>query len=126
MSRVLSIVPFVLLVACEGGRPPPLEDFVRAAPDASVEAGPMRRAHGGSACARDSGAPTEPKFARYAQVSAPGAIEAVAIGDVTGDGRADVVATAFDDQAVYVFAQGELGLVPPVRHHAGWGARARL
>jgi hypothetical protein len=62
-------------------------------------------------------------FLPYVAISLPAAPDAVAVGDVTGDGRDDVVATTGSDSdpadefQLFVLAQGPDGLLqPPVRY----------
>ena len=66
---------------------------------------------------------TDGLFDPYVAISLPSEPDAVAIGDVTGDGRADVVATtgysgsALNDFQLFVLAQGADGLLQaPVRY----------
>jgi uncharacterized repeat protein (TIGR01451 family) len=59
-----------------------------------------------------------PAFHPYATYDAGPDTRGVAIGDVTGDGRPDVLATSsFQDEALYVFAQAADGtLAPGIRY----------
>ncbi len=112
----------------------PVDAGVDAAPDV-VEAGPARRDGGADAgCpltdAGDAGGPWDGGlFQPFVHIPTDAFLQAVAIGDVTGDNRADVVATTsyyaegglINDSALLVFVQqGDGSLAAPVRYSTGW------
>lgn len=113
---------------------PPVEAGVDAGPDV-VDAAPFRRDGGadggcpvtdaGDASAASDGGLFQP----FVQIPMDAMLEAVAIGDVTGDSRNDVVATTsfytegglINDSALLVFVQQNDGsLAAPVRYNIGW------